>query len=492
MPRFELETDPIDFQRLHEAVFPADVREGEGLKARFKLANSDNGKYEEARIWRISPVGVELVVQKNHEFSKGELIDLILVVGGQRSNFQGSVVECSAEFDENNVRMGIRLSPIEDKRDGRERRQESRWTCSGQYHPTAVAQNPAKFNDYLYFKISDISVSGMQLVSSLRNKFLLPGMTLELQMSLPMVGQISLTVTIARVGFALNNGKDYLVIGATFTNVSQAAKNAIGQYLLQFATDVDLELLRQHSFYPNSVANAISFSFLRTEEEYAEVLELRHKAYKHANKVPDTSTPSDMADMFDTRSRIIIARHHGRVVASTRMTFAEMDQKFELENEVGWLNEFPRREEAVELSKLCTDPDYRGGDLLLAVIRQVALTSLQSGRTWVILGSTRSMKGLYEQIGLKQTSAVYNHEQYNNIEHVIMQGFVPSFLKGEGVGVIHWNVVWKGLSDYLSENQAIQMDGLSIARLTIYRLCAPLAWLANSRTRKPKKLRKKN
>ena len=154
--------EPIDFQRLHEAVFPADVREGEGLKAILKLVGTKKSQHEEARIWRISPFGVELILDKNHSYSKGEQVDLTLIVGGQRSRFQGSIVECSAKFNEDSIRMGIRLSPAKEARGGQERRQESRWPSDGQFDPTAVAQNPAKFNDYLYFKVADISVNGLQ------------------------------------------------------------------------------------------------------------------------------------------------------------------------------------------------------------------------------------------------------------------------------------------------------------------------------------------
>jgi len=488
--RQEFSNDPTDFQRLHEAVLPADVREGEGLKAILKLLGKQESQYQEARIWRISPVGVELIVEKNHLYSKGEQVDLTLIVGGQQSRFQGSIVECSAEFNEDSVRMGIRLSPAEEARDGQERRQEDRWPSSSQFDPTAVAQNPAKFNDYLYFKVADISVSGLQLVSSLRNKFLIPGMTLSLQISLPMVGQISLPVKIARVGCAIENGKDHLAVGTTFINISQAAKATIGQYLLQFGTEVDIEELRSHEFYPSSFASAIDFGFLRTDEEYKEVLNLRYRAYGNAGKLSVDATLDDMADIFDTRSRIIIGRHQGKIVASVRITFAELGQKFEIENDAEWSAEFPPREETVEVSKLCTDPEYRGSDLLISIFRQIVLTSLQAGRVWAIIGTTQDMLGLYEKVGLQKTQTRYLHKQFRNIEHVVAQGHLPSFIKGEGVSALHWNVIWKGLSEYLHDNQTIHMDRWSYVRLAIYRLCAPLAWLANHRIRNPRKARK--
>ena len=68
-----------------------------------------------------------------------------------------------------------------------ERRRQVRWMCSDEFHPTGVASNPAKANDFILFRVLDISPSGMRLLTSLRNSFIVRGMRLDVIVSFPMV-----------------------------------------------------------------------------------------------------------------------------------------------------------------------------------------------------------------------------------------------------------------------------------------------------------------
>jgi len=480
------ESGDIDFRQLHEAVFPADVREGENLKASFRVSSDSSRDYISARVWRLSPVGVELLVDKQAVPQKTDLVDLTLVIGGQRTLFEGVVVEVLAEQDEK-VRLGVRLSKLTTSEYSSERRRASRWDCSGQYHPTAVAQNPVKFNDYLYFKVKDISVTGLQLITSLRNKFIVPGMRFNLQASLPMIGQVEFGIEITRIGFTLDNGKDYLTIGSNFTNISQSSKNIIGQYLLQFGQNVSLQELKDNNFHPKSIASAIEYSFVKSDEDYRAVLQLRLEAYSSAGKTNESTTKEDMADIFDSRSRILIGKLNGEIVASTRLTYAELNEKLELDSDLAWHSDFPRREEVVEVSKTCTSPRYRGADVLISLFHQVAIASVQSKRHWIIIGATPDILSMYTRIGLRDTGIEYTHKKYNDLPHKVLLGHTPSVMKGIGVGPIYWHAVWKDVAKHLSDNDYIPLDGMSMARISTYKLLAPISWLAQNRKRRPRR-----
>lgn len=481
------ETGDIDFRQLHEAVFPADVREGENLKASFKLSHAASSEYVAARVWRLSPVGVELIVERDLAPKKTEQVDLTLVIGGQRTLFEGVVVEIETN-KEHQARIGIRLSKLSTAEYTSDRRRASRWDCSGQYHPTAVAQNPVKFNDYLYFKIKDISVTGLQLITSLRNKFVVPGMRFNLQASLPMIGQVEFGIEVTRIGFTLDNGKDYLTVGSNFTNISQSSRNIVGQYLLQFGKDVSLNELKENSFYPRSVASAVEYSYLKTDEDYQAVLALRLEAYSAAGKINESATAEDMADIFDSRSRILIGKLNGEVIATTRLTFAELDEKLELDKDLSWNSDFPRREEVVEVSRTCTSPKFRGADVLLSLFHQVAIASIQSKRHWIIIGATLDILSIYTNIGFRDTDVSYNHKVYKDLPHKVLLGHTPSVMKGLGVGPIYWHAVWKDVAKHLSDHDYVPLDGMAVARLTAYKLLTPISWFAQRRRNNPRKI----
>ena len=474
----------LDFRKLHEAVFPADVREGENVRAAYR--RDGDTEYKKAQVWRISPLGIEILVPKETGVIQGERIDLSLLIGGQRSVFTGLVVENEIPH-EDLVRVGVRfLQTSTLPRPASDRRKSTRWNCSGQYHPTAVSINPVKFNDYLYFKIRDISSDGMQLLTSLRNKFIVPGMSFELQASFPSIGQTQIPVSVTRIGFTLDNGKDYLSIGVTFQGLEKSSRSILAQYLLQFAENTTLESLRESNFLPKSVSNAVNYSFVSTESEYKDVLALRLSAYQAAGKVNQSASTDSFADLFDARSRIITGWLDDKLISTARVTFAEQGQKFEIERNIDWPREFPSRENTVEVSKTCTHPDFRGSDLFLSLVREIAIVSIQSRRDWVVIGSTPNLVRVYKSIGLEDSGLTYDHSEYNNLTHNIMLGHLPSMMKGASMGPIEWNVVWKDTFQFLDRSNAIHLDGLSAARLYIYRLMAPLSWLATARAKRPR------
>ena len=456
----ESDQTDIDFAKLHQSVFPADVRDGENLKASFRESGSTSGSYIESRVWRLSPVGIELLVEPEAAPTKSTKLDMILVIGGQRSKFEGVVVDCFSSHQDL-LRVGVRLCRLTTPHEGEDRRRSARWVCSSQYHPTAVAQNPAKFNDYLYFKIKDISANGLQLVTSLRNKFILPGMSFDLQMSLPMVGQVAMRTSVERIGFTFENAKDYLVVGASFGSLDRATKSVIGQYILQFCENTSLEDLVSAGFVPESVARAVTYAFVRSESDYQQVLNLRETSYKLAGKSSAELETKDFADVFDSRSRILLARYRNQVVATARLTFAELGEKLEIERDTIWRENFPRRENCVEVSRTCTSPDYRGSDLLFSLFHQIAITTVQAGRRWIVIGASEKESSLYQRIGFTSTGVHYRHTAYGGLKHQVMLGDTPSVMKGIGVGPIAWHAIWKDVSGYLLDNKLIEMDGLS-------------------------------
>ncbi|MEM7216832.1 MAG: PilZ domain-containing protein [Pseudomonadota bacterium] len=493
MQQVEFESDSyanldLDFRKLHETVFPADVRDGDNVHAMYRLVGET--EFSKAKIWRISPLGIEILVRRNDGIAKGDSVDLTLLIGGQRTNFKGLIVEDDLPHDDH-VRIGVRfVQKSTASNNATEKRKSTRWNCSGQYHPTAVSVNPVKFNDYLYFKIRDISPEGMQLLTSLRNKFIVPGMSFELQASFPSIGQTQIPVSVSRIGFTLDNGKDYLSIGVSFQSLEKSSRSIIAQYLLQFAEGVSLKKLREGNFLPKSVGSAVNYSFVSSDSTYKEVLNLRLAAYKKAGKIEQDITADKLSDLFDARSRILTGTIDGKLVSTARVTFAEQGQKFEIEKVVDWPADFPSRETTVEVSKACTHPSFRGSDLFLSLVREIAIVCIQSRRDWVIIGSTPELLKTYKSIGFSDTGVRYEHPDYQNMIHHVLIGNLPSMMKGVSVGPIEWNVIWKDTYQFLDRSNILRFDGLSAARIYVYRMLSPLAWIASNRSRKPRTERK--
>jgi len=477
----------ISFNEIHEAVRPADVREFDRIEARVRLRSSPASEFESVKVWRLSPLGIELVCTPDRGvLRKSERIDLELSIGGQLSHFEGLVVDVVKEND--NISLaGVRFStPSATLEEANDKRRSQRWLCSEEFYPTCVAPTPGRFNEYVYFQIRDVSREGFQLVCSLRNKYLVPGMKLNLTASFPMAGDVSVPVTLSRIGLRSEREKDYLVVGAEFQELSKSAKSIIGQYLLQFSNVETLAELKDAGFIPASVARSTDFYFLKTEAEYEEVLKLRRLAHRAGGTLDEDTDFQEMSDQYDSKSRIIVAKHKGQIIGSARIHYCDPDDLLEHEQYIAWPSAYPRRDSILEITRVCTHPSFRSNDLLASMLIFLGMTCFQAQRPWVLVSSTDALLPFYSKIGLQRSGLSYQHPVYRGNQNILLTNAFD-ILVGRGVNPLYWNAIWKPVFDFQFESGAIRPTALDKARVRIYRILSPVASLLTNLARRPRK-----
>lgn len=462
---------------VHGSISPAEVRPGDHVSARL-ISIDPSFKYErEMRVWRISPLGVELLCENDKVLPKGLAIDLSLQIANQKTLLSGLIVDDVTE-SKNQHFVHVRLVPrIKERIESIDRRTSNRWICSDEFYPTAVASNPASFNDFIYFQIRDISSGGLRLHTSLRNKFIVSGMVFDCIVNFPMVSQIKMRLEVKTVRVELLNGKEVLVLGSTYDQSDRHTVETVGQYLMQFGAVSSLEELRVNGLNVERVSEAVQMSYVRTKEEYDKVLELRYAAYREAGKIKDGAKAQDMADGFDSRARIVIGKYKGEIVCSARLIFNQFEETMEQERFVKWPSDLPRRDEMVEIMRACTRPDFRRSDLLISMFKFIAVTVAQSRRKWIIICATDDMKPLYSRIGFHEVGLSYEHSGLNNLKHNVMLANVPDAMEGKTVDAFTWNIVWSDVSSYLQDYGILQPDPVTGIRLMLYRFVRPLAFL---------------
>jgi predicted GNAT family N-acyltransferase len=477
----------LDFSDIHASVFPTDIREHDRVIARVRR-RIEGDEYQEARAWRLSPLGVELVTKGLEDIlRKSQKIDLELIIAGHRTTFEGLVVDVVKENSEISL-AGIRLSsPKPTLHSEDNQRRSKRWLCGEDFFPTGVSPTPGRFNEYMYFQIRDISREGLQLLCSLRNKYLIPGTQLNLTASFPMVGDLSLSVRVTRVGVTSERDKDYLVVGTEYASLSQNARSIIGQYLLQFGNAESLADLRDAGFFPQSMAKGTDYYFLKSEQDYEQVLKLRLLAHQSGGTVSEQTNMYDMSDRYDSNSRIIVAKYRGQIVASARIHYSPLEEPMEHEQYVEWPTSYPRRDTVFEITRVCTHPNFRSNDLLAGLLKFIATTCIQPQRPWVLISSTDAMVPFYQKIGLILTNLHYEHPVYRGKQNILLTNSLD-VIRGRSVHPIYWNVIWNDVYHYLVETGILKPEPIDRARLRAYRLIFPFAVLIANISRRPRKL----
>jgi predicted GNAT family N-acyltransferase len=464
---------------IHGPYWPSEVRRGEGISAQVRNLTQGEVESRDLQVWRLSPLGAELLQPMGGApVRRGDRVDAALRLGSQLCRFSGLVVSSVAEEGGRSL-IGLRWC----QDDGGEpamrvqRRTVRRWLCSEAFLPTGVSANPVKFNDFIHYRIVDLSRDGMKIMTSLRNKLLVPQMRLEAILSFPMIGEVRATFQIAWTRIVSDAGKDVLALGVSFVKPSRELLEAVGQYLLQFGAQASVTELRRDGMHVKAASQAMEFSYVKTEEEYHAVLKLRKMAYAGVGKVPEELDWRDMGDVYDTRARILIAKHHGEIVASLRLIFHGPDDQMEHEQFLTFPDDFPRKDEIVELTRVCTHPDYRTSDLLLALIQQQAIAIVQSGRRWMVGSATDKLLPFYLKVGCKATPLKYRHKDLGDEEHTIIISDIPRAAAGIGINALVWGQIYADMVGYLTERNMLEFDMSMNLRMAYCRALRPLGSL---------------
>jgi hypothetical protein len=467
------------FAEIHQPVTPAEIRENDRVLARIRRRTDGGGSYEAIRVWRLSPLGIELIQeQATRVYAKGDSVDLELVLSGQRTTFEGLVVDHVAGASGTEV-LGIRLSrKVASTLPGVNRRSSERWICSDEFLPTCVAPTPGRFDDFMYFQVRDISADGLQLSCSLRNKFLIPGMRLELTAVFPMAQVVHLDVEITRVRISSFGGRDRLVVGTKFRTLSDYARTTLGQYILQFSNLETVDDLRKQGLAPKHISYGVDFYNLKTEEDYRSVLELRLMAHLADGNVSEGTAAEDLADIYDARARIVIGKFRGKTVATARIRYNELEEPLEHEAHLVWPSSLPRRDQIIEISRVATHPGFRRGDLLAALFRFVYMNVAFGDRPWGVISCLDHMVPFYEKIGFRPTDLKHTEPQWKPDRLLnIMIANMYDLMLGKGVNPIYWNFMWRDVADYCSAHGMIKPTGTDRARLLIYKAIGPISGL---------------
>lgn len=432
----------------------------------------------ELPIWRISPLGVELCIDSHDEYlnkkiAKGQSATLIIYSGDSECVFTGVVVSSSVRVKDKSI-IGIRWFSPPDNQGYTpglhlEKRKHKRWCCPNEFMPTGFAHNPLRFNDFIHFQVRDISFKGMQLTTSLRNRYLIPGMIIESVISFPLISQLTIRFAIRNVRIICHNDKEFLSLGVEILNNRKIIIDAIGQYVFQFGPKTSIDELKSYGLKVKKSSSAIDYCVARTKEDYLEVLKLRKLADVSTGKLKADTTIEESGDLFDTRARIIMGRHKGEVVTTARIIFHEQHDELEHEHYVTLPDNLPPKHELAEVTRVGVHPNYSDQDLMYSLIKQVVMIVLQANRRYLISSMVPSSIPFYKRVGADPLGVYFLHGDFGDLSHELMILDIHKAISGVGVNPLVWHQIYSDLSNYLSENEVIELSHRQNFQRSLYK-----------------------
>jgi predicted GNAT family N-acyltransferase len=345
------------------------------------------------------------------------------------------------------------------------------WQCPHDSEPQGVVRSAPRAAIGLKFSIVSIGREEMLLRTS-ASGVVSPGTQLIASVSFPGVRQVRLRLDVLIVT-STHVGEDSVMVLCRIGDPGAPALEVIGQYLLESGPWITKAQLGGEGLPTISIASAVEISVAATEREKREAFELRQLAYAGAGKVVAGRTMAS-GDDHDRDATIVVARHKGVVVGSLRLMYHGPGEPFEHEA----YTELPAdldRSRTTEITRICTHPDFRGGDLLAALLRFAAVAVIAAGRPVVLGSATKKLLPLYERVGFRSTGNGYIHSELADLEHWLIRGDARRLLSGRGIGPVAWNLIWAEAWQRAVQTGVVRSRARERARTATYRTLAPVA-----------------
>jgi len=328
-----------------------------------------------------------------------------------------------------------------------------RFKCSKKLPVLAYGEHPFRYNHKLLFNVSDFSSNGMTLVGSIKENLLLPGAVLLLNVMLPAVGEFEALVELTSIRSLVVNGESQFQVGAVFISPKPELLKAISSYLISdLTTCANISDLKENGFLVPPLVSSAVFSYVSSEEEWHQVLKLRLRAAQKAGRWIGETDHTKLTDNFDKYSRHIICKVENKIVASSRMVFnnsiidrVEHGKIFDVPQAL-WDGGF------VEVSRLNTDPDYRGSDLFLGFLQHGARIAGQQNLRYVLLNCEDSLVPIYQRYGALPLGVKFTTEIMQNKTLNLMMADLKNLYVGNGIGAAGWYLVWREVYEFLKSS----------------------------------------
>lgn len=450
---------------LHSPFFPEKIRENDPIKAFLLIDNN----WKEYRVWAYSPFGLEIIDNniKENIFKINECFDLKINFNKVEYLAEGIAVSIRYKIKDFTV-VGFRLFAKNSSVNVRENRGTMRFTCPEPFLPTGIAANPSKYNDFILFKVFDISFNGLKFFTSLRNKLLIKGLRLNATISFPYTGNNGVQLEIVYIETVMLDGNEVISVGTKFINPNKNFLTTISEYLLNFGEKITVDLLSKNGFSIKKTFKWMDFSYVKDKEDYAKVLYLRYECF--GGGAEGNLSPFDMEDVYDTKARILTVKHKDKLVGTTRILFTDRYEDNENYNYVTYpIGLMPDPKEVVEVSRLCVDITYRKADIAYELINHLLLLTIKAGRRYMLAAAKDEEIRFYKKIGFKKLNSHFNHP-LTNYKHDLIILDIFEVITKLNISYNIWNKVYKNLMVYLLDEELIDIKEFNKIKFNIFQV----------------------
>ncbi len=430
---------------------------------------------QDVKISGISPLGMEFIVfNKDMSPWLHQTLDIEIFMRKDVVSLQGVIVQCQEGLTSVKWVHAPSLFPNHN-----DQRKTPRYICGPEFYPIGVISNPYKFNSFIHFSVEDISLNGAKFITSMRNKTLIPGMSLDTTINFPLIGQTQIGIKIVNCNVISHRGKDRVSVHCQFQKVTYSQKEIIKQYLLQFGVGITNKQLAKGGLKGTRFTAAANFMYVKTKEELDAVIDLREKAWKSDDPNLESFPREKFTDAYDAKSKILYATTNNRYFVTVRMYLPQSQEDFHHKNQVDLPDDLPIFSELCEMTRIVVDPEFKGADVFSEFLTHAVIMCLQAQRRYILSHGLESMIRVYEKFGGKKIGKPFKFHDYLERTKTYLVIFdIHKIALAQDVNPILWMVFGRQLTRYVIENKLLVPTQYQKVRIYLLNIIAPVVVFA--------------
>lgn len=171
-----------------------------------------------------------------------------------------------------------------------------------------------------------------------------------------------------------------------------------------------------------------------------DILELRLRAAQSDGRLQGISDIELCRDSFDAQALHVKLVLRGQLVAAGRLIFLQGQR--ERSEICRALVELPDHlmagADGVEISRICTDPDFRRGHLLTLLLAECAWAAYQRGGRMLLGYCVKQLVPVYVRFAGEQLPFSGHHPLYEGRESCVVRIDLDKVIRGENVPFLAW------------------------------------------------------
>lgn len=287
---------------------------------------------------------------------------------------------------------------------------------------------------------------------------------------------------------SVDGGTEFVV---EITAMTRETSEGLVRYVLTLV-DIEPFELRKVGFETNRIKDIINYRFVRSQQEYYEVLQLRHITYAAVKKLSRDADLTSSSHDYDAHSRILGAWHHNRLVGSAALFFPDgKTVPFEVQKclSPADFRKLPNPSEMMEVAGLCLHHNYRKSDILVGIFQRIFKTMIETKKTYILACCDSYLWKIYESIGFKKTGLSYTVMKNNRpltLHVILVHRHVGAY--GWSLDPMRWQEIYAGMSDFLDSQGKLPRSPRHLAVSPIYKAYIRSMNLLNPENRPPDQL----